>query len=162
MPSPQAIEEALQAADRISGSYPISVSVSTPILPCLNQVSAYRRVRFAFCGAQRGAFSLYGIDPEGYLKPCSHSPQRLGSLLESSFAQLVEQPALAEFASSLPEFCRDCADLAVCRGGCRSSAHLCSGAVDGEDPYLSLWKSQARKPEQPSFTTADGNLAVCS
>lgn len=153
MPTPEQTEQALAAAHELSGKYPIAVSVSTPILPCLNNIVSYRRVRFAFCGAQRRGSTLFGIDPEGFLKACSHSPRRLGNLLEQPFAELAGAPYLKDFATSLPEFCRDCADVKICRGGCRSAAHLCSGAIDGEDPYLALFKDRARKPRQPSFDT---------
>jgi radical SAM protein with 4Fe4S-binding SPASM domain len=162
MPSPHQVEQALAAAHELCGRFHLAVSVSTPILPCLNNIASYNRVRFAFCGAQRSGSTLYGIDPEGFLKPCSHSPHRLGNLLEKPFAELTAAPYLRQLATSLPEFCRDCADVGTCRGGCRSAACLASGALDGEDPYLALHRNQARKPTRRSFDSAEvAHLEVC-
>jgi radical SAM protein with 4Fe4S-binding SPASM domain len=156
MPAPDMIDGALRAADEISRKHRISVSVSTPILPCLNDISRYKGIRFAFCAVGNKDHSLFGIDPEGNLKVCSHSPHTLGNLLERPFEQLIGDSFLEDFISALPPFCRDCPEVSICRGGCRSSAHVCYGSLAEEDPYLKLWKARAKKPLASSFKTATG------
>lgn len=156
MPDPSAVDEALMTADEFCRKYPISVTVSTPVLPCLNKISKYKNVRFCFCGAGRKDHSIFGIDPEGNLKMCSHSPYLLGSLFEKSFDELIRHPFMDDVQEALPAFCRDCPEASVCRGGCPSSAYVCYGSLCDEDPYLKLNKSSAEKPQAGSFTDTDG------
>lgn len=146
LPPPDAIDDALAECDEIVGKYNMSVSVSTPILPCLNDVSRYGNIGLSRCAVGDEEHALFCIDPEGNLKMCSHSPHVLGNLLERSFTELLEDPFLVEFENTVPSFCRDCAAVADCRGGCRSSAHVCYGNLASEEPYLQLWKSRAKKP----------------
>ena len=156
MPSPEALDGALAAADEMSGKYRLSVSLATPVLPCLHDLSRYRRLRFSFCSVGAREHGLFGIDPEGNLKACSHSPRVLGNLLEEPFERLIRSPFLDEFTATVPAFCRSCPDLPVCRGGCRSSAKVCSGSFAEEDPYLAMWKSKAVRPTIASFVSSTG------
>ena len=151
LPSPEMIDEALSIGNEMCGKYPLSISISTPILPCLNEISRYRNIRFGFCGACNREHSVFGIDPEGNLKVCSHSPHLLGNLLEEPFERLIDNQFIGDFSRSVPAFCQDCPDLPYCRGGCRSSANLCGGSFEAEDPYLERWKAKARKPSVPTF-----------
>ncbi len=145
LPSPAMLQEALDAAEEVAQRYPIAVSVSTPILPCLVDLSRYERITPGFCAVGSPTDTLFAIDPLGNLKVCSHSPQTLGNLFERTFDEAARGPFLADFVETLPEFCRDCPMASVCRAGCRSSAHLCYGSFAEEDPYLSTWKADADK-----------------
>jgi radical SAM protein with 4Fe4S-binding SPASM domain len=147
MPSPRALAKALDEADEVAARYRISLSISTPIMPCLVDPGRYQRIRFGFCGAG----TLFGIDPMGNLKACSHSPRILGNLMEEPFFRLKEHSFLHEMANTIPDFCEGCPDLSVCRGGCRSSAMVCYGSFREPDPFLKHWMEMARKPETPSF-----------
>jgi radical SAM protein with 4Fe4S-binding SPASM domain len=152
MPEPRMIAEALEAGNEACKKYQISVAVSTPILPCLVDINRFEHIRFGFCSVGNSRQSLFGIDPGGNLKACSHSPYILGNLLEQPFDVLLQDPFLAEFISTAPAFCRDCPDLPLCRGGCRSSAHVTYGSFAEEDPLLHLYKNRARKPVEPTFS----------
>jgi radical SAM protein with 4Fe4S-binding SPASM domain len=155
MPAPDAIDRALAAGDAVCGKYGMTISVSTPLLPCINDVTGYRRIRPSFCGVGDAGRALFALDPLGNLKVCSHSPVSLGNLLEEPFERLLESEFLDRFIEAVPPFCRDCPDLSPCRGGCRSSAHLCYGSVEAEDPYLRHWRDRARKPDAPHFGGSD-------
>jgi radical SAM protein with 4Fe4S-binding SPASM domain len=154
IPSPDAIDVALETADEFCRKYGIAVSVANPVPPCLNDTSKFTRVKTGFCAVGRRDHAFFAIDPEGNLKLCSHSPVVLGNLLETSFEKIVRHSFVGEFENAVPDYCRDCPEASVCRGGCRSSAHACYGSVEGEDPYLTVWKTRARKPvrrnERPS------------
>ena len=89
--------------------------------------------------------TLFAIDPVGNVKVCGHSPHVLGNLLETPFAKIAASRFIRDFVETLPEYCRDCAAASICRGGCRSSAHLCYGSFEAEDPYLTTWKARADK-----------------
>jgi radical SAM protein with 4Fe4S-binding SPASM domain len=146
LPAPDALAESLAAADVVAGRYNLSVKVSTPVLPCLVDTSAFRHIRFGSCAVGRADHTLFCIDPEGNVKVCSHSPHVLGNLLEKSFSEIIDDPFYTEFVNALPPHCTGCARADDCRGGCRSSAHVCYGSLQSEEPYLQLWKSRARKP----------------
>lgn len=160
MPEPRALAEALEAGNEACKKYRISVAVSTPILPCLVDISRFENIRFGFCSVGNRRQSLFGIDPGGNLKACSHSPYILGNLLERSFDELLRNPFLAEFIDTVPVFCRDCPDLPFCRGGCRSSAQVAYGSFTEEDPFLHLYKDQARRPVNPTFSSDEAESSV--
>lgn len=162
MPAPAEVERALRIANEHARKYGTSVTVSTPVPPCLNTVSEFRNVRFCYCGAGREDHSIFGIDPEGNLKMCSHSPYALGSLMEKSFDELIKHPFLDELRRALPPYCTDCPDAPTCRGGCPSSAYVCYGSLNAEDPYLKLNKTAAKKPQVPSFDGGNGTtVSAC-
>jgi len=145
LPPPDMLEQALGAASEVAKRYPIAISISTPILPCLVNVSEHEHITPGFCTVGNSQHTLFAIDPVGNLKVCSHSPHILGNLFEKSFREITRAKFLKDFVETLPEYCRDCAVATICRGGCRSSAHLCYGSFEAEDPYLRVWKARADK-----------------
>jgi radical SAM protein with 4Fe4S-binding SPASM domain len=155
MPAPGSIDKALAAGDAVCAKYGMTISVSTPLLPCINDVTDFQRIRPSFCGVGDAERALFAVDPLGNLKVCSHSPVILGNLLEEPFERLLRHEFLDRFVEAVPPFCRDCPDVVPCRGGCRSSAHVCYGSIEAEDPYLQLWRDKARKPDAPHFSGAD-------
>jgi radical SAM protein with 4Fe4S-binding SPASM domain len=144
LPDPDALQRALDSAGELARRYPIAISVSTPILPCLVDVARYDNISPGFCAVGRKT-TLFAIDPAGNVKVCSHSPYVLGNLLQKSFKEITANRFLADFVEKLPEYCRDCDAALICRGGCRSSAHLCYGSFEAEDPYLTTRKSRANR-----------------
>jgi radical SAM protein with 4Fe4S-binding SPASM domain len=144
LPEPETLQAALDSASELARRYPIAVSISTPILPCLVDLSRYDNIDLGFCAVGR-ATTLFAIDPVGNVKVCSHSPHVLGNLLETPFKTIARNTFIKDFVATLPEYCRDCAAVSICRAGCRSSAHLCYGSFEAEDPYLKTWKAQADK-----------------
>jgi len=156
LPSPDAIDAALETGEEFGRKYGITVSVANPLPPCLNDTSKYTRVKTGSCAVGRGDHGFFAIDPEGNLKLCSHSPVVLGNLLTTPFEKIVRHSFVDEFENAVPEFCRDCPEFANCRGGCRSSGHVCYGEVGREDPYLAVWKTRARKPVCRGETSSAG------
>lgn len=144
LPAPEMLQQALDSANELAKRYPIAISISTPILPCLVDISKYDNIAPGFCAVGRKT-TLFAIDPLGNVKVCSHSPYVLGNLLEKSFKEIASNSFLVDFVEKLPEYCRDCDAALICRGGCRSSAHLCYGSFEAEDPYLKTWKARADK-----------------
>lgn len=144
MPEPESLRGALDSASDFAKHYPIAVSVSTPILPCLVDLSKYDNIVPGFCTVGRKT-TLFTIDPAGNVKVCSHSPHSLGNILEKSFGEIARNAFITEFVETLPEYCLDCEAASICRGGCRSSAHLLYGSFEAEDPYLVTWKARANK-----------------
>lgn len=76
----------------------------------------------------------YAIDFEGYLKPCTRLPIRLGMFVDMDFSDmhsanpLLKNLVLRNFLGK----CETCDKLMVC-GGCRAEAFGLTGNVCGED-----------------------------
>jgi len=63
------------------------------------------------------------IGPDGYVRPCTHSPLKLGKITETSLEELWRSDKLKYWHSLIPENCLDCASFSQCRGGCRATAY---------------------------------------
>ncbi len=77
------------------------------------------------------------IEHNGDFFPCDHyvdRERRLGNILETPLAELLESPGQRSFGDSkrdaLPRHCRECEVLAMCNGGCLKYRFL--RAPDGE------------------------------
>jgi uncharacterized protein len=77
------------------------------------------------------------LEHNGDLFPCDHyvdREHRLGNILETPFAELLESPAQRDFGeakrTALPRYCRECEVLAECHGGCPKYRFI--AAPDGE------------------------------
>ncbi|MCD4846734.1 MAG: radical SAM protein [Candidatus Aegiribacteria sp.] len=117
IPTLQQLDNSLSAASKAASSLGITVYASIPVEDCLLQHERYPGIEFGscVCGERKWA-----VDPSGGLRICEQSPGILGSLLESSFENLIESPAVAEFRrkDSLPD-CGECPAYGECGGGCR-------------------------------------------
>jgi radical SAM protein with 4Fe4S-binding SPASM domain len=92
--------------------------------------------RSEYGGCQAGN-SLAHVDAEGMLHPCSSWPSPLGSLVESSLAELwqsSQRMAVRAEIAATPAGCAGCRDYPLCFGGCRGLARTLTGTPDGRDP----------------------------
>lgn len=92
-------------------------------------------VPFPQAGCQ-AANTMLAIAPDGGIYPCPTLPVRLGSIHECSLKEIIASPLKKQFRKSLlvpPGQCRDCGEVAVCRGGCRGRGLSLQGTLDGLD-----------------------------
>ncbi len=117
LPALMQLDNSLSAASKKASSLGITVYASIPVEDCLLRHDRYPGIEFGscVCGERKWA-----VDPSGGLRICEQSPEILGSLLESSFKDLIENPAVAEFRrkSRMPD-CEKCSRYSKCGGGCR-------------------------------------------
>ena len=73
------------------------------------------------------------IGADGQVRPCGHSDNTYGSLVEESFVQIW--PRLNEWRddSLLPTECKECKHVIQCSGGCRMDCKF-YGNISGMDP----------------------------
>jgi len=64
------------------------------------------------------------IDPWGNVRPCSHTPTIVGSLLKNSLAELWHGPEMQTWRNLMPQECKTCAAYSICHGGCRVMAEI--------------------------------------
>lgn len=117
LPTLRQLDNSLSIAGKMATALGITVYASIPVEDCLLQHDRYPGIEFGscVCGERKWA-----VDPSGGLRICEQSPEILGSLLESSFENLIDNPAVAEFRrkNRLPD-CGKCPAYDECGGGCR-------------------------------------------
>jgi len=93
-------------------------------------------IPFPQAGCQ-AANTMIAIAPDGGVYPCPTLPVRLGNIGQLSLKEIVCSAEKKEFRRRLltaPAGCRDCAEVSVCRGGCRGRGLVLEGSLDGIDP----------------------------
>jgi len=79
------------------------------------------------------------IDPEGGLRPCVCLGEPLGNMLKDDFKKNWNENKFlidARTMKFVPESCRKCHLVSVCRGGCRASALGYFGKINSIDPLM--------------------------
>jgi radical SAM protein with 4Fe4S-binding SPASM domain len=143
LPTADEMNRALEVANAAAAEFSFPISCSIAMQPCLIDHRAYPNLNFGFCAAGTER-AYYTLDPLGNLRPCNHTPTRLGNLLEEPLADLIAPQRMAEFAEAAPPFCDPCALRDVCQGGCKAAAQVCYGSLTAEEPFLRLNHAAAR------------------
>jgi GeoRSP system SPASM domain protein len=91
---------------------------------------------FPESGCQAANSMLY-IAPDATVYPCPALPFKLGSLLDTTLAQISASQIKRNLRLKLldsPEECRSCTELPQCLGGCRGRGYVLQGSCDAADP----------------------------
>ena len=142
--TPAELTEAMDAADRMSEEYEISISCSIAMPPCLFDHTRYEKLTFGFCAAGTDR-AYYTLDPLGNVRPCNHSTTIIGNIRETNFWDMVDSAAMKDFFDARPEFCGGCKLADVCLGCCKAAAEVCCGSVWALDPFVKTFADQAVK-----------------
>ncbi len=118
LPTLQQLDSALRSASGRSIVCPgMKVYAALPVEDCLLRHADYPGISFGSCICGAGKWS---ISPSGDLRVCEQSPHILGSLLESTFAELSRSRYVENFRNSNRNpGCTSCSSYGVCGGGCR-------------------------------------------
>ncbi|MBN1660601.1 MAG: radical SAM protein [Anaerolineae bacterium] len=73
------------------------------------------------------------IDPWGRARPCNHTPEIVGHVLEQPIEHIWHSPEMKAWRQSRSEACTGCAVIDTCRGGCRA---LAATDPSGHDPLM--------------------------
>ena len=79
------------------------------------------------------------IGPDGELRACVCLGEKLGNILEDDLKQIWStNPFLLDLRSMkfVPDDCKDCKYVSLCRGGCRASAQGYFGKLNAIDPLM--------------------------
>jgi len=142
---PQQLAQALDVAWELVEAYGIAINCSIPMPPCLFDHARWPKLGFGFCAAGTEK-AYYTLDPLGNVRPCNHSATILGNILETSFAEMVDSPAMRQFKAARPAVCTGCAAEELCLGGCKASAEVCFGSIWQADPFLSAFGCGVLEP----------------
>jgi len=147
MPTPEQVQTALDIAEQDAEAFGLSISVSVPIPPCLVDTSRYERLGFGFCAAGTER-AYYTFDPVGNVRMCNHSPMILGNIKETHFRRLVKSRAARNYASIVPDECRDCPMVDVCKGNCKACAEQACGDASVLEPFVAANATRRVLPRQ--------------
>lgn len=141
LPSRSDMIRALELAEPF-GEQGMNLQVTMPVPPCVVDHDDYPHVRFGSCpiGTEMQEFSL---GPRGELRSCTLHTEVIGDATTTSFADLVEAPAVAAYRDVMPEFCEPCPHKKGCLGGCGAAAASVLGNPRGLDPFVAQHVDEA-------------------
>ena len=79
------------------------------------------------------------IGPDGDLRPCVCLSEKLGNILEDDLKKIwSNNPFLLDIRAMkfVPDKCKECHYVSLCRGGCRASAQGYFGKLNAIDPLM--------------------------
>lgn len=124
--------ELADALDAAGGTSGLSLTIHDPFLwRAFNPGVPFPQ------GGCQAANTMIAIAPDGGVYPCPTLPVRLGTVGEGSLKEIIASAAKKEFRQKLlehPDACRGCAEVTVCKGGCRGRAYVMHQSLEGEDP----------------------------
>ncbi len=123
----------LDIAEEVCSAANCRGSIGTELPKCL-LTKSYKMITVGTrCS---GGIDFFAIDPAGNVRPCNHSPVKLGrytdilAAIRSDYWQRFKQ------RDFLPDSCSSCALSLHCDGGCREAAHITGGTLSSEDPVF--------------------------
>ena len=101
------------------------------------------------CSAGR---QLLAIHPTGMITPCvcmDFSDAYLGNVKTDDLREVFRKAPICAMLRHPKQagICTECGNVAVCGGGCRSSAYALTGNLDGQDKSCSVWKLRTSRKE---------------
>lgn len=113
--------------------------VCTPV--CLMDPLDFPGIRFTSCSTDITNRPVT-VSFKGEVRFCNHSPFVLGNIWEKDIRDILEDKAVMERYSSIPEECSGCRLFARCKGGCRAASEQVYGTFDRIDPAVEHKKSR--------------------
>lgn len=119
---------------RLREDFGIGVDSLCPPLPCLfeNQSKNALFLKRSCVGGR----TTFTVSVDGQVRPCSHSAERYGSILDEDLVNIFPKMSKWQGSELVPEDCGDCSYEDSCRGGCRVSALAFSDDIAGKHPYF--------------------------
>lgn len=113
----------------------MDIQVTMPVPPCVVEHADYPDITFSHCPVGTAA-QEFALGPRGELRSCTLHAEPLGDARTTSFAALVEQPAVRGYRDVTPDFCAPCEHRSRCIGGCGAAAASVLGDPRGLDPFV--------------------------
>ncbi len=89
-------------------------------------------VESASCTAGR---SIIQVDPYGEVKPCPMVGTGYGNILTDGLAKVWSKMSEWDENKYVPETCKPCDLVEICKGACRAEAERMVGSLDSKHPY---------------------------
>ncbi|MFO8006871.1 MAG: radical SAM protein [Candidatus Brocadiia bacterium] len=110
--------------------------------PVMQGLEGRTRVVHRGCRAGRDRLT---VNPTGWLTPCvcmDVPPARVGNVREDSLTTVFQESSICDMLRRpwAYEICAECPRLEVCGAGCRASALVLTGRLDGQDRSCPVWQ----------------------
>lgn len=137
LPSVDDAHAALEAALPFASE--MHVTCTMPMPPCAIEVERFAPIQFGTC-AIGTELQEVALGPDGRLRNCTlhGAPIADVDVADASvdLRALLASPAVREYKSTAPEFCRGCVHERTCGGGCGAAAQWVLGDRALPDPFV--------------------------
>lgn len=120
LPTRRQVADALRQANRFAEATGRMVHNKIPIPPCQIDQRQYPHVVFSLCGAGQNGGECF-VDHKGNVRFCGPQRDHLGNVLQTELRYILTEAASRAYRRT-PEFCRTCAIVGQCAGGCPAAA----------------------------------------
>lgn len=129
------LKETFKQLDKYAEKHAINLfsGVCTPF--CLLKPEDYPHIRFGSCSPDVYRRPLT-FDLDGNLRLCNHSPVIAGNVYQQSLREIFANPYISEWENLDIAFCKKCAHLQKCKGGCRAASEQIGLTLKREDPIV--------------------------
>lgn len=136
VPDRQMLQDAFATVEAFASTHPAIKFVSGVCTPlCLLDTAPYLHIRFTSCSTDLEGRPIT-VNYDGDVRFCNHSPRVLGNIYERPIGEILTDPEINAWYSSVPEECGKCALLKRCAGGCRAASEQVYGRFSAMDPIL--------------------------
>ena len=136
VPERDLLKQAFATVESFASAHPDIRFVSGVCTPlCLLDTAPYPHIRFTRCSTDLTGRPVT-VNYNGDVRFCNHSPKVLGNIYSRSIGDILTDPEVNAWYSSVPEECGKCTLLARCGGGCRAASEQVYGRFSAMDPIL--------------------------
>ena len=136
VPDRDLLKQAFATVEAFAATHPDIRFVSGVCTPlCLLDTAPYPNIRFTRCSTDLTGRPVT-VNYNGDVRFCNHSPKVLGNIYSRSIGNILTDPEVNAWYSSVPEECGKCTLLARCGGGCRAASEQVYGRFSAMDPIL--------------------------
>lgn len=132
---------------RLRKDYGVRVESLEVIPKCM--LPDHLREDAAFERACTAGRSSIMISYKGDVRACGHSPISAGNLFKEGFRKIWENLRPFRKNEYVPQECKECAELAFCRGGCRFEGYQEGDSLDKKDSRMNQALKQRKSIPLP-------------
>ncbi|MCD6415083.1 MAG: radical SAM protein [Planctomycetes bacterium] len=119
-----------------------------PYHPVIKRLEQQIRVVHRGCAGGRDHLT---INPTGLISPCvclDVPEAHVGDIRTDDILDVFNNSPLCKMVRSPQEYgiCVDCPEVGTCGGGCRASAFVLTGRLDGQDTACPIWQTKKATP----------------
>ncbi|MGM5480743.1 MAG: radical SAM/SPASM domain-containing protein [Nanobdellota archaeon] len=141
--NPTELQSTLDDLLLLQQNYSMGVDVLEVIPNCyFSDVNTYQQFMRRTCSAGSSAIA---VGSDGQVRPCTHSDEQAGNILEEEFETIWNTMKKWRDKSLYPAECISCVETDYCTSGCRLSAQALTGDIKEKDPYM---KQEIKTPRE--------------
>ena len=126
-------EKYISTCAKLKAEENIAVHAATVYTPCsMKDVDGFNT--FAFENGCSAGVSSYIVSPDGNVRACARDEREYGNIITTDFKLIWKKMKEWRDGSLIPDKCKDCKAVRICKGGCRiDSLVKCNSYTDLDD-----------------------------